>query len=180
MAYKFNSTIQQKTGECMDCQDGQQKPIIAGRCQFHYKLFREEERRKKSKERMIGEVDKVTEDMQNAWFLDRRKEMTGYCLLCNGKTTKDNDKEFKRSIAHLLAKRKNMFPSVASHPSNFIELCFYGNSCHTNMDNNMISLEELKMNDRIWNVIVAKFKKVYPHIAPNETKNIPEILLQEL
>jgi hypothetical protein len=118
---------------------------------------------------------------QHNWFLERRKEMTGRCLFCGEKTTKNDDKYFKFSIAHLLAKRNNMFPSVAKHKDNWLELCHFGNSCHDNLDRYMITLEDVKNTmPKAWEVIVNKFKSIYPHIAENEQGKIPLILLNEI
>lgn len=111
------------------------------------------------------------------WFAERRKELTGKCDFCGGKTEKHNNETFKFSIAHLLAKRDAMFPSVATHRANYLELCYYGNSCHTNFDNGMITWELLR-DSKEWALIVGKFKEIYPSIAEAERKNIPEILLQ--
>lgn len=127
----------------------------------------------------LHEAQNVVDSEQELWFLARRGEMTGRCLFCGSKTEKHNDKTYKRSIAHLLAKRPTMFPSVATNKDNWLELCFYNNSCHTNFDNCMITLELLKDSFE-WKLIVEKFKKVYPFIAEREKKNIPEILLKEL
>lgn len=113
-------------------------------------------------------------DLEN-WFEERRKEMVGVCLFCGGKTEKMSEETFKHSIAHLLAKRKSMFPSVACHPDNWIELCFYGNSCHTNFDSGIITWEFLA-DSKEWEVIAEKFKRIYPHIPESERKNIPEQL----
>lgn len=113
------------------------------------------------------------------WFEARRKEMTGKCVFCGGKTEKNNDVTYRNSVAHLLPKRQNMFPSVRTHPDNWLELCFYGNSCHTNFDNSIITWELLADSNE-WALIVEKFKKVYPSIAPEEHKNIPELLLKEI
>lgn len=105
------------------------------------------------------------------WFKDRQKEMTGKCQNCGGKTEKDS-RHYKCSIAHLLPKA--YFPSIATHPSNWLELCFYGKSCHTNMDNKMLDLTEMSC----WDDIVIKFCAIYPSIAPKERRRIPEVLLQ--
>lgn len=130
------------------------------------------------------QIDKERENGTDAaldrWFEYFRMGMTGICFFCGGKTEKDNNKLYRNSCAHLLPKRKNMFPSVRVHPDNRIELCFYGNSCHANFDNGTISLEHLKDDERIWGVIVEKFQKIYPYIAPEERKNIPAILMNEL
>src|SRR5438270_13547789 len=65
------------------------------------------------------------------WFQERRKEMSGFCKNCGKPSSKNSNEYFRFSIAHILAKRKNMFPSVALHPDNWIELC---NDCHRNPD----------------------------------------------
>lgn len=108
------------------------------------------------------------------WFNDRRKEMTGKCAHCGGKTEKHNDATFKCSIAHILPKA--YVKSVATHESNFLELCFYGNSCHSQMDNKNLDLTEMSC----WDEIVVKFQKMYPFIIDSEKRRIPDILLQYL
>jgi hypothetical protein len=70
-------------------------------------------------------------------------------------------------------KRKAMFPSVACHPDNFLEVCFWGNSCHQNIHNGTITWE-LLADSAEWKIIVDKFKKIFPFIAESERKNIPE------
>lgn len=107
------------------------------------------------------------------WFKDRQKEMTGKCMNCGGKTEKDT-KNYKCSIAHILPKA--YFKSVATHPDNWIELCFYSNSCHTNFDNKMIDIIDLHCFD----TVIQKFTKIYPFIAPEEKRRIPPILIEYL
>jgi hypothetical protein len=105
------------------------------------------------------------------WFQDRRKEMTGFCKNCGKPSFKHSNEYFRYSIAHILAKRKNMFPSVATHPENWIELC---QDCHQNLDNCMIDLIDLSC----WDEVVVKFQKMYPFIAQEEVKRIPNILFR--
>lgn len=107
------------------------------------------------------------------WFKERQKEMTGRCVNCNGKT-EAHTKHFKCSIAHILPKA--YFKSVATHPDNWLELCFYGNSCHTNYDNKMLDLIEMNCFD----TIIQKFVKMYPSIAQEERRRIPPILIEYL
>ena len=108
----------------------------------------------------------------NRWFLDRRKEMTGTCVHCGGKSCKDNDHYYKFSLAHILS--KSLFPSVATHPLNYLELCHFGNSCHANMDNNMLDLIDMNCFD----LVIERFAKMYPFIAPEERRRIPKILME--
>ncbi len=96
-----------------------------------------------------------------------RKEMTGKCLFCGGKTEKNNDKYYKFSIAHLFPKKPSMFPSIATHPLNWLELCYFGNSCHSNFDNGKLSFELLK-DSKEWDVIVDKFNQLAPLLTDAE------------
>jgi hypothetical protein len=107
------------------------------------------------------------------WFEERAEEMKGTCRHCGGKSQKGKE-NYKCSIAHILPKA--YFKSVATHPDNWIELCFYGNSCHTNFDNYMIDILELNCFDDV----IQKFVRMYPSIAPEERKRIPKILLEYL
>ena len=107
------------------------------------------------------------------FFEAMRKKMTGKCLFCGGKTEKSNDETCRNSIAHLLPKRKveyGGFPSVATNENNWIELCYYGNSCHTNFDNGKITWEFLR-DSKEWDVIEQKLLEVLPQVAEQERKN---------
>lgn len=119
--------------------------------------------------------------LKENWFAERRKQMTGACLFCGGKTEASNDKTFRNSIAHLLPKKDGIggVPSVKYHPDNWIELCWTGNSCHDNLDHAMITWEMLR-DSAEWDIIVEKFKKIYPFVAPQERRFVPELLLQTI
>jgi hypothetical protein len=123
-------------------------------------------------------LDKVFENVINAiepqweWFKERRKLMTGICQHCGGKTCKDDDAKFHYSIAHVLPKA--YFKSIATHHENWIELCYYGNSCHSNYDSHMIDLTELNC----WSSVIDKFIAMYPSIDKSERRRIPNVLLQ--
>lgn len=106
------------------------------------------------------------------WFEDRHKELTGRCSHCGGKSSKGDPKYWKYSIAHLLP--KSLFPSIATHPKNFLELCYFAPSCHTNYDQNSLDLIELNCFDEA----VMKFVEMYPFIDKKERRKIPELLLQ--
>lgn len=127
----------------------------------------------------IRENEGVEGGLKENWFTERRKQMTGKCLFCGGKTEAENDKTFRSSLAHLFPKKDGIggVPSVKYHPDNWLELCYRGNSCHDNLDRSMITWEML-MDSAEWDVIKDKFKKIYPFIAPHEKRFVPEILLQ--
>lgn len=133
-----------------------------------------EKRKQKLKEQSLS-----GDSALDKWFEDRRREMTGRCQLCGGKTEKDNDETYRRSIHHLFEKRPTMFPSVATHPDNFLEVCFFGNACHTNIHNGNITWE-LLMDSAEREMILEKCRKVIPYIAAEEQRLIPEIIIKAL
>lgn len=111
-----------------------------------------------------------TDGEMDAFFEEMRKRMTGRCVFCNGATEKNNDETYRNSIAHLLPKRpvdKGGFPSVGTHEENWIELCFYGNSCHTNFDNGMITWEFIK-DSKEWDIISDKLLTLIPFLTKEE------------
>ncbi len=112
---------------------------------------------------------------QRQWFLERRKEMSGFCVCGCGKwSSKRDDKYFHCSIAHILPKAK--VKSVAQHPLNWIELNFW-DGCHSNFDNKSSDDWE---NMACWDEIVWKFKQMYPLIPDYEKRWIPQVLLNTL
>lgn len=122
-------------------------------------------------------AERPEEELLDEWFIERSKEMTGHCVECGEPSTKGNEKYWKFSICHILPKK--IFKSIARHPLNFIEWCYFGKSHHTNADNN--GFEWIKEHMPIsWKIIVHRFKAMYPVIDKSERKNIPDILLQEL
>ena len=178
-----------KTGNCSQCGDTDVPCTKVGKylycthkCHKNNKAKQQVEKaNERNKVRSL--VPRYDEDQQkeikgtmelNRWFIERRKEMTGKCHHCGGKSCKSDDKFFKFSICHILPKA--YFPSVATHPLNFVELCFWDKNCHGNMDNKMLDLTEMAC----WDEIVTKFQVIHPHIAKEERRRIPEMLLQYL
>lgn len=111
------------------------------------------------------------------WFNDRRYEMSGTCVCgCGQKSSKGENRYFKHSIAHVLGKAK--FPSIATHPVNFIELAFWG-GCHSTFDDKGYAYCK-ETNPKLWAIVVQRFKVLFPCIAENEIKYIPDVLMYEL
>lgn len=150
-----------------------------------HKAQREQDRRDNARKGIAGESAKTKaakaaekeelngeDPVKEKWFKARRLEMVGVCQHCGEPSCKSNDQYYRHSIAHILP--KNIFPSVAFHPLNWIELCFWGKSCHTNFDNKILDLTELNCFDSV----IERFLAVYPQIAKEERKFIPDILLQ--
>jgi hypothetical protein len=140
---------------------------------------------KKSKKRIEREQREIVNDESlDKWFEVIVKQLTGKCKHCGGKTCVEgegkkvdsvyaaNPNDYLRfSIAHILPKA--YFPSVATHPNNWIELCFWNNNCHGNMDNKILDLTEMAC----WDEIVEKFQRIYPFVAKEERRRIPPVLM---
>lgn len=130
---------------------------------------------KSEKKKAQEKAEKPKAEELAEWFIQRVAEQTGVCMECNGSTISELYVHQKACVAHVLAKRDTMFPSVATHPENALELCTI-NGCHDRYDKSWEDAS--KMN--VWPIAVAKFKKILPFIEPSERKNIPDVLWQEV
>lgn len=137
---------------------------------------------KKSAKKIAQEAaEKPVNTELDRWYSAMRKMMTGRCEICGGKTEKHNDNSFKKSIHHLFPKRKNQFPSVATHIFNRLELCFYDNSCHANLENGSITLESIKKeNPQAWDIIIRRATLVRPSMTEEEKNRIPEAIMKDV
>jgi hypothetical protein len=118
------------------------------------------------KAKQIAEEKKAgTDRVMDLFFTEMRKHMTGACLFCGCKSQKHDNETFHFSLAHLLPKA--IFKSVATHPDNIIELCFYNESCHTNFDQGKITWEFIK-DSAEWSVIKEKLLNVLPAVTVEE------------
>lgn len=175
-----------KIGDCILCQATNTHCIKRGKnlfCLNCAKIAKVKEQIAKQEQKIKSykyipdydshQISKISVSKElNKWFKERRNEMTGICAHCGGNTEMTNDGTFKFSIAHILPKA--YFPSVATHPLNFIELCFWVNSCHTNYDNKSLDIKDLNCFDDV----VKKFRIMYPSIPDDERKRISEILIK--
>lgn len=165
----FNSTIKIKQRQ-LDC-GCFGYAFSRNRCKMHATI--EDAKKREVKESKVKSVIIPAGNAElDRWFKERRKELTGFCKHCGAKSCKNSDQYYKFSIAHILPKR--LFKSVATHPLNFIELCFWSPSCHTNFDNYTLDIIDLNC----FGEVIDKFVAMYPDIAPNERKYIPDALMQ--
>jgi hypothetical protein len=186
------SPIKKKKCKAIECD---RYPILSGKgyCAFHlpddvkemFKSRKKMAQANANKRRSQGtklhaiQKDKGLDRYEKLtiWFFERGKEMEGTCVNCGGKTCKGDLKYEKFSAAHLLSKA--IFPSVATHPLNFAELCFWGNSCHTNFDN--LGYENCKEKmPKLWAYLVDRFQKIYPMIAEDERHKVPQVLIDTI
>ena len=135
-------------------------------------IAKKSEKKLKQEAEEKGVVNKGGGNGLDRWFQARRKEMTGVCAHCGGKSSKHQDQWYRASVAHLLPKR--IFRSVATHEKNWVELCFWGNNCHGNYDGYMLDITQMNCYD----LIIERFIAMYPDIAPKERRFIPDALMQ--
>ncbi len=127
----------------------------------------------KKKEKLKKEKEEQGESGLDNFFEAMRPKMKNKCLFCGGSTMKNDDEKYRFSIAHLLPKRpvnKGGFPSVATNKDNWIELCYYNNSCHTNFDNGKISWEFIR-DSKEWDIVKEKLLIVLPLVSEEERKH---------
>lgn len=130
---------------------------------------------KKSAKKLAQEkqekVDRGGEDTElQAWFKKKQKHMTGYCSECGARTEVHVYKYAIHSICHILAKRKTVCPSVATHPLNWVELC---PDHHAKFDKS--TWEEISKWG-CWEEVRYKLVMMYPDIAEDELRHFPEIV----
>lgn len=86
------------------------------------------------------------------WFAARRIEMKGFCQCgCGKPSSKNDDKYFRHSVAHLFPKFK--FKSISFHPLNWVERAFWL-GCHSQMDDTSM---DRWVNFADWEEIKEKF-----------------------
>jgi hypothetical protein len=170
------STIKPKLGFCDDCDDGIEKPLTKGKCQIHYwSEIRLKSALKKSDRDLANPPDfgarkpqkKRIEGLSD-WFNERRGEMTGFCIETGVRTAKHNDAFFIFCIAHILP--KSLFPSVATHPLNWIELSI---DAHAKFDRDWETASKMKC----FAIARERFNQFQHLIAPAERRRIPKQLL---
>lgn len=98
--------------------------------------------------------------LQELWYISRRHLMTGYCTEegCHSSTNKNNDTYYRWSVCHIVPKK--LIPSVATHPDNWIELCWQH---HSEFDSTFDKAAKMKCFPE------AKRKfELFRHLIPKE------------
>lgn len=179
-----NSTIKQKYGICIDEPDSTaEKPLIAGRCEYHYWVHRNKINEGKQKQQTTKLITKnlkteYSKELRD-WFEQKMFESIPICENCGKEAWWIKKPAYKKlwyaSQAHIIPKRKDYgCPSVATHPMNHMVL-FPAMSgicnCHDLFDNSWSTASTMK----VWPVAQRRFFLFHNLIIPSEKKNIPEI-----
>lgn len=107
------------------------------------------------------------------WYAAIMAKEDGVCWETGEAINKQDKKGWHGSIAHVLPKEH--FPSVATHPDNYLILSMW-NGSHSNYDSSWSKASKMK----IWPEAVDRFLKIYPSIAREERKKLPEVFLKLL
>lgn len=175
----FNSSIPVKMGECIDCNDGIDRYLIAGRCQSHYKRHRAKVNQEKKKRR-LSPTDALEKTFGMGkpqselfmWFAEKMKTSDPVCENCGCKINRYNQEEWHGSQAHLLPKAH--FDSVKTNPLNHLVLCRYGNFCHAKYDGSWDAASKMP----VFPIAKARFKQFEHLIAQEERRRVPECFLK--
>jgi hypothetical protein len=128
---------------------------------------------KKKAEEQKERAERGGEDTElQKWYKRCQKMMTGNCYECGKPIETRNFQQAIHSICHILAKRKAVAPSVATHPSNWIELC---PDHHAKFDN--IGWDE-RATWGCWQEVRDRLVMVYGDIARDERRHFPDIVLK--
>jgi hypothetical protein len=119
----------------------------------------------KRKAKLKEQREAGADNEMNLFFEAMRKKCKGRCLFCNSGTTYKNEELWRIAIAHLLEKSK--FISIATHESNWVELCM---SCHRSFDDGTISWEFIKDSFE-WSKIKEQLLEILPLVAEPERKH---------
>ncbi len=155
-------------GQCEDCTEEKKVPLIAKRCQYHYKVHRNNlsEERAKLRAEQAG-IDLTEEKAKlDLWFAYHMKYSARICENCGKDLKSLTDKEWRGSQHHVL--EKSVFKSIATERMNHIVLGFY--CCHPVVSSLPSKITEMS--------IFKKAKKIVNDLRPkiifSEIRRIPE------
>lgn len=141
-----------------------------------------QEKEEKELMKQAREMGKPLDGDLDQWFEDRMRESLPVCMNCGMEANWLLQPEYKKiwraCQAHILPKRKTMFPSVATHPMNHMVLFpVWGGhlcGCHDFFDSSWYNATTMK----VWNIAIHRFKEIEPSIAGKERARIPEQFLK--
>lgn len=109
-----------------------QEHILKGRPLPEKKVYSINKVSEKRKQKLKEQESQGTENAMDKFFEDARNKMVGVCQCgCAQKSQKNDDTFYRFCICHIFPKR--LFPSIATHPLNWVERTFWGGH-HTNFD----------------------------------------------
>lgn len=108
------------------------------------------------------------------WYASIMQKEDGKCWETGERINKKDTLGWHGSIAHILP--KSLFPSVASHPLNYMILSMW-NGSHANYDNSWERAAKMK----VWGYALKTIlNTLYPLLTPEEKRKLPDVIQQEI
>lgn len=108
-------------------------------------------------------VDTSQEDLQT-WFRIKMNSAVKRCENCGKSLLHYNQEDWFGSQDHLL--EKSLFPSLASHPENYLCLCKWG--CHPQKHTSMLNFSKMAIFEKAKAIV----RKLYPLLPPEEKRKV--------
>lgn len=134
---------------------------------------------KKSAKKILEEKEAKNErggedtDLQKFYARIMQNE-PGKCWETGEKINKQDKMGWHGSVAHILSKRD--FPSVATHPQNYMILSMW-NGSHANYDSSWERAATMKVWPYALKIIITV---LLPLLPPEEKRKLPDVVLQEI
>ena len=161
-----------RKGLCDLCNDGKEKELISGVCQMHYwRAHRSGSPICRTRPNFSTPTAQDLE--QENWYDSVISNMGDRCWECSALVATWNRKYAKAAVAHILP--KEFFPSIKTHPFNFLILagpC----GCHHRWDAHSENAVKMK----VFPIALERFQQFYPEIALAERRRIPKIFFNSV
>lgn len=170
--------IKPKTGSCSIENCSYKGALITDKCPDHYWAHRRSLKNNNSSERLKtrqNKPDKKEQQKESSkelelWFVRQIAQCPRNCEECGTPLRPWLSWMPKAVIAHILPKRKNMFPTVATHPANRM---FYCGDCHTDFDQK--GSDHAKLMKSI-GLMRERYREIEPHLTEQERNKAPDYL----
>lgn len=111
-------------------------------------------------------------ELQN-WYATIMKKEEGKCWETEERIDKNDTFGWHGSIAHILP--KGDYPSVATHPLNYMILKMWGGT-HGQYDSSWENASKMK----VWQHCCKVFNILYPLLTAEEKRKLPDVIIQEI
>lgn len=135
--------IQIKRGPCPDCvarNDFSDKPLVSGRCQMHYRIYRTFVRESR---RELKQPEAKTNLSLRFWYAEIKNKFSAFpsvpCWECGASIPAQY---LHNAVAHVVP--KSIFRSVATHPDNYLILGAHC-GCHQRYDRSWEDAAKMKI-----------------------------------
>lgn len=108
------------------------------------------------------------------WYEKIMQNEPGKCWETNERINKQDKLGWHGSIAHILCKKN--FPSVATHPQNYMILSMW-NGSHANYDSSWERAASMKVWPYALKIIITV---LLPLLPSEEKRHLPDVVLQEI